>query len=348
MSRFRVGISQGVRTAAGEMVIPEFDLSPLDDDSRIECVSLPDTARLDAKTAAGLDAVILMLEEVTEETFDGSGRLTLIARFGVGYDRIDVPACTRNAVALAITPGGVRRPVAVSVITLMLALTSRLMIKDRIAREGPAGWARKAQYNGFGLVGRTLGSLGMGNIGVEVFKLAQPFDMRLIAHDPYANAGTAAALGVTLVSLEQLFRESDILSVSCPLNETTRGIVDAPMLELMKPSAFFINTSRGPVVDQAALLATLQAKRIAGAGLDVLAQEPPDADDAILSLDNVILSPHALCWTDQCMAGNGAADVAAVQAVMNGRAPAHVVNTAVLESPEIKKRLSQYAGQFGD
>jgi phosphoglycerate dehydrogenase-like enzyme len=162
MNRFRVGISQGVRTAAGEMVIHEFDLSPLDDDSRIECVSLPDTARLDVQAVAGLDAVILMLEAVTEETFDGSGRLSLIARFGVGYDRIDVPTCTRNAVALAITPGGVRRPVAVSVITLMLALTSRLMTKDRIAREGPAGWARKAQYNGFGLVGRTLGSLGMG------------------------------------------------------------------------------------------------------------------------------------------------------------------------------------------
>jgi phosphoglycerate dehydrogenase-like enzyme len=119
------------------------------------------------------------------------------------------------------------------------------------------------------------------------------------------------------------------------------------MLDLMKPSAFLINTSRGAVVDQAALLATLQAKRIAGAGLDVLTQEPPDEDDAILSLDNVILSPHALCWTDQCMAGIGAADIAAVQAVMNGRPPAHVVNSAVLESPELKKRLNEYAKRFG-
>jgi phosphoglycerate dehydrogenase-like enzyme len=119
------------------------------------------------------------------------------------------------------------------------------------------------------------------------------------------------------------------------------------MLDLMKPSAFLINTSRGPVVDQTALLATLQAKRIAGAGLDVLTQEPPDEDDAILSLDNVILSPHALCWTDQCMAAIGAADIAAVQAVMNGRPPAHAVNSAVLESPEIKKRLNEYAKQFG-
>ena len=188
MSRFRVGISQGARRADGEMVIPEFDLSPLDDDVRVECVSLPDTADLDAESAAELDAVILMLEAVTRRTFEPRGRLSLIARFGVGYDRIDVDACTDNGVALAITPDGVRRPVAVSVITLMLALCSRLMIKDRIAREGSEGWARKAQYNGIGLVGRTLGALGMGNIGAEVFKLARGFDMRFIAHDPFANA----------------------------------------------------------------------------------------------------------------------------------------------------------------
>jgi phosphoglycerate dehydrogenase-like enzyme len=346
MDSFRVGISQGIRTAAGEMVIPEFDLAPLDEDDRIECVSLPDPEILDAEDAEDLDAVILMLEAVTPSTFEPRGRLTLVARFGVGYDRIDVDACTRNAAALAITPDGVRRPVAVSVITLMLALTSRLMVKDRIAREGPPGWARKAEHNGIGLVGRTLGSLGMGNIGAEVFELAQPFDMRFIAHDPYANAAMAAARGVTLVSLEDLFRESDILSVSCPLNDATRGIVDAPMLDLMKPGAFLINTSRGPVVDQPALLDALRAGRIAGAGLDVLVEEPPRADDPILSMDNVILSPHALCWTDQCMAGNGAADVAAVKALLGGQAPTHVVNAEVLESSEFKRRLADYAKHF--
>jgi phosphoglycerate dehydrogenase-like enzyme len=346
VNRFRVGLSQGIREAGGRMIIPEFDLSPLDDDARIECVSLPDPETLDADMTAGLDAAILMLEAVTRHSFDARNRLSLVARFGVGYDRIDVQACSNNHVALAITPDGVRRPVAVSVITLMLALTSKLLIKDRIAREGPSGWARKAQHNGVGLVGRTLGSLGMGNIGAEVFKLAQPFDMRLIAHDPYADSRIAAALGVSLVSLEDLFRESDVLSVSCPLSEKTRGIVDAPMLDLMKPSAYLINTSRGGVIDQAALLDALRENRIAGAGLDVLEVEPPDEGDAILGLDNVVLSPHALCWTDQCMAGNGAADVAAVMAVMAGRPPAHVVNAAVVEAPEFKQRLSEYALRF--
>ena len=347
MSGFRVGISQGIRRADGEMVIPEFDLSPLDDNPLIECVCLPDMANLDARTAADLDAVILMLEAVTPKTFEPRGRLTLVARFGVGYDRIDVEACTRNGVALAITPDGVRRPVAVSVITLMLALTSRLMIKDSLARDGAAGWARKSQYNGVGLVGRTLGSLGMGNIGAEVFKLAQPFEMRFIAYDPYASSKTAAALGVTLVSLEDLFRQSDVLSVSCPLSENTRGIVDAPMLALMKTTAFLINTARGPIVNQAALTDALQARRIAGAGLDVLEREPPDDNDPMLSLDNVILTPHALCWTDQCMAGNGGADIVAVQSTMRGRAPAHVVNQSVLENAEFRRRLTEYAKRFG-
>jgi phosphoglycerate dehydrogenase-like enzyme len=346
MIRFKVGISQDIRRGDGEMVIPEFDLSPLDDDPLIECVSLPDTANLDAKAAADLDAVILMLEAVTRESVEARGRLSLVARFGVGYDRIDVEACTRNGVAVAITPDGVRRPVAVSVITLMLALTSRLMIKDSLARGGATGWARKSRHNGVGLVGRTLGSLGMGNIGAEVFKLAQPFEMRFIAHDPYVSGSTAAALGVSLVSLEELFRQSDILSVSCPLSESTRGIVDAAMLARMKASAFLINTSRGPVVDQTALTEVLQAGGIAGAGLDVFDQEPPDDDDPILSLDNVILSPHALCWTDQCMAGIGAADVAAVLSTMGGRPPAHVVNPAVLEAAQFKRRLSEYAKRF--
>ena len=119
------------------------------------------------------------------------------------------------------------------------------------------------------------------------------------------------------------------------------------MLALMKPSAFLINTARGPIVDQAALTKILQAGAIAGAGLDVLEQEPPDDDDPILSLDNVVLSPHALCWTDQCRAGTGAADIAAVQSTMGGRAPAHVVNPSVLEAAEFKRRLTEYAKRFG-
>jgi phosphoglycerate dehydrogenase-like enzyme len=201
---------------------------------------------------------------------------------------------------------------------------------------------------GMGLVGRTLGSIGIGNIGAELFRLAKPLDMTFIAHDPYADRAVAAELGIELVSLEDVFRRSDIVSVSCPLTAETKHLVNAERIALMKPTAYLINTARGPIVDQQALTRALQARRIAGAGLDVLEREPPEPDDPILKLDNVILAPHALCWTDQCFAGNGAADVKAVLEVQHGREPRGVVNRAVLKSDRWRKRLEDYRSRFGN
>ena len=211
----------------------------------------------------------------------------------------------------------------------MLALTSKLMVKDRLTREAAAGFANASTTWASGWSASTLGSLGIGNIGAEVFRMAKPFDMRFIAHDPYADPKVAAELGIELVVLRGVFRQADFLSVSVPLTEETRHIVNAERLALMKPTAYLINTARGPIVDQKALTKVLQERRIAGAGLDVLELEPPDADDPILKLDNVILAPHALCWTDQCFAGNGAADMRAVLEVQHGREPRGVVNASV-------------------
>jgi lactate dehydrogenase-like 2-hydroxyacid dehydrogenase len=260
---------------------------------------------------------------------------------------VDVAACTANDIALVITPDGVRRPVAVSIITFILALTGKLMVKDKLARMGPPGFAARGEHMGVGLVGKTLGSLGVGNIGAEMFRLAKPFDMQFIAHDPYADKVLAAELGIELVSIEELFGRSDILCVNCPLTPDTHHIVNAERLALMKPTAYFINTARGPIVDQQALTKVLQERRIAGAGLDVFEQEPTDPDDPILKLDNVIAAPHALCWTDQCFAGNGAADVKAVLDVMKGQVPRGVVNREVLERPGYRRKLEAFARRFG-
>ena len=220
------------------------------------------------------------------------GRLAVVARFGVGYDSVDVPACTAAGIALVITPDGVRRPVAVSILTFILALTQKLLIKDRLCRQGPDGWAKRSDHMGEGLVGKTLGQLGMGNIGAEVFRLAAPFGMRFLAHDPYQDPKVAAELGVELVGLEELFRRADYLSVSVPLSEATHHIVGDRLLRLMKPTAYVINTSRGPVVDQRALHRALTDGTIAGAGLDVFEVEPCPADEPILQLDNVVVAPH--------------------------------------------------------
>jgi D-3-phosphoglycerate dehydrogenase len=345
---FRVALSGDFRKPDGSPVFPDFDLTPLHQAPGVEMVFLEPSSPIRAEQMAAFDALILLGARFAAESIHPNGRLAVVARFGVGYDTVDVEACTKAGIALVITPDGVRRPVAVSILTLMLALTGKLMVKDRLTREGPQGFARRGEHMGMGLVGRTLGSVGIGNIGAELFRLAKPFDMRFITHDPYGEPARAAELGVELVGLEDVFRRADILSVSCPLTPETRHLVNAERLALMKPTAYLINTSRGPVVDQSALTRVLQERRIAGAGLDVLEQEPPDPADPILKLDNVILSPHALCWTDQCFAGNGAADVRAVLDVQHGREPRVVVNRAVLETDAWRRRMAGYRARFGD
>jgi len=347
MERFRVAVSGDFTNADGSPAFPDFDLSPLDDDPNVEWAFIPADSPIPARHLEGFDALILLLPRIEAQSFPEDGRLALIARFGVGYDTVDVQACTDHDCALVTTPDGVRRPVAVAIMTFMLALTGRLEAKDRITRQGPDGWAERAAHMGLGLVGRTLAQLGMGNIGAEVFRLARPLEMNFIAHDPWADPKLADDLGVRLVGLDELFREADFLSVSCPLNDQTRRIVNAERLALMKPSAYLINTSRGPVVDETALVEALQQGRIAGAGLDVFENEPYPADHPLNQLDNVWLTPHALCWTDQCFAGIGAADVKAVLDVMHGRTPRGVVNQEIVDDPAWRAKLDRYRDRFG-
>ena len=344
---FRVALSGDFKKADGSPTYPDFDLAPLRAAPGVEVPFLEPSSPIRAEQLEDFDALILLAHRFGPESVPKSGRLGVVARFGVGYDTVDTEACTNAGIALVITPDGVRRPVAVSILTLMLALAGKVMVKDRLTRQAAAGYARRSDHMGVGLVGRTFGSLGIGNIGAEVFRLLKPFDMKFIAHDPYADKKVAADLGIELVGLEDVFRRADVLSVSVPLSPETHHIVNAERLGLMKPTAYLINTSRGPVVDQKALTKVLQDGLIAGAGLDVLEQEPPDPDDPILTLDNVLLAPHALCWTDQCFAGNGAADVAAVLEFQHGRVPRGVVNRNVLESAGWKKRLARLGEIFG-
>ena len=344
---FRVAISGDFRKADGSPVYPDFDLEPLRRAPGVELAFLEPLNPVRADQLADFDALILLTQRFTRESIPANGRLAVVARFGVGYDTVDVEACTQAGIALVITPDGVRRPVAVSIVTLMLALAGKLMVKDRLTREAAAGFARRGEHMGMGLVGRTIGAVGIGNIGAELFRLLKPFDMKFIAYDPYPDAKAAAELGIELVSLDEVFRRADFVSVSCPLTPETHHLVNAERLALMKPTAYIINTARGPIVDQKALTAALTARRIAGAGLDVLEQEPPDPDDPILKLDNVILAPHALCWTDQCFAGNGAADIRAVLDVQHGRQPHLVVNKSVLSMTSWKTRMASFQARTG-
>ncbi len=348
MPRFRVALSSDFLNPDGSPAFPDFDLAPLAADDRIEIgyVDAVDDV-LPASALESYDALILFAYQMRKKSLHPNGRLGVVARFGVGFDSVDVESLAAEGVATVITPGGVARPVAVGILAFVLALTGKLMVKDRLARAGASGYADRSGQIGVGLTGKTLGSLGLGNIGAEMVRIMQPLGLTFIAHDPNVDEAAARALGVRLVGLEELFRESDFVTVNCPLSPATRGIVNAERLALMKPTAFLINTARGPIVDQPALTAALQARRIAGAGLDVFNPEPPSSDDPLLKLDNVVLAPHAIAMTDELFALCGALDIEAVLDVMHGREPKAIVDRRVTNHPAWQKRLAANRDKFG-
>jgi D-3-phosphoglycerate dehydrogenase len=270
--------------------------------------------------------------------------LAIVARYGVGYDQIDVAACTERGVVLTITPDGVRRTMATSILTFLLALHHRLLEKDRQTRAG-LGFAGRLGTIGYGLAGKVVGVIGLGNIGREFVRLATPLDLRFQASDPFVRLEDAATLGVQLVDLETLLRTSDVVVVNCPLTDETRHLLNAERLALLKPTAFLISTARGPIVDQTALTEALREGRIRGAALDVYEQEPVDPADPILTLDNVIVTPHGICWTDEWVLLSGRSCIESMLAVATGQAPRHVVNRDVLASAAFQTKLRRYADQ---
>lgn len=341
MSTFRVGLSAAFTRGDGKPTFPSCDWSVLEGTEGVEIDRMAPGNTLTQELIAGYDALVLMGEKVTADTFRDDDQLKLLTRMGVGFDRIDVPACTERDVALTITPDGVRRPMASSVVLFILALSHRLLEKDRVTRTGPLGWPARLDFFGTGLTGRTLSIIGLGNIGQEVVRLIRAFDMRIIAHDPYIDPKVAEGLGVTLVDLDTAFREADFLSFNCPLNEETKGIGSAEGMAEMKPSAYLVNTARGPVVDQKALYNALVEGRLAGAAIDVFDPEPSPSDDPILKLSNVIVAPHAIGFVDQMFQTMGEVNTRAILAVKNGQAPDNLVNPEVVNRVGFQKKLGR-------
>lgn len=257
-----------------------------------------------------------------------------VARFGVGYDNDDVPACSRAGVLLTITPEGVRRPVAVAALTFLLALSHKLLINDRLTRAGR--WSERLAHTGQGVTGRTLGVIGLGNIGREPATPARPLGLEVVGFDPWVAPGDAARAGAAVLPLDDVLRRSDYVCVCCALTPETHHLLDAARIALMKPGAYLINVARGPIVDQCALYEALRDGKIAGAGLDVFEREPVPPDEPILGLDNVVLAPHALCWTDECFGLNGRSAVGSLVDVPRGLTPRHVVNRDALDHERLR------------
>lgn len=329
VEKFRVGVTRDNLKPDGTAIFAAAALKVLDAPHiEWEYVAQNET-EISPESASRYDAMCVMLGRVTRKTVSAPNRrLKLVARFGVGYDTIDVPACTEHGVILTITPDGVRRPVATSILTFMLMLAQKIPTKDRLVREGR--WSERVNHFGIGLSGRVLGSVGVGNIGSELFRLAAPLGMKYLACDPYITQESVAPLSVKLVDMDTLFRESDFVAVNCPLSEETRKLVGARQFSLMKPSAYFINTARGPIMDEKALYDALANQRIAGAAIDVFEVEPTPPDNPLLKLDNIVVTPHHVCLTDECINTIAASVFHSCRELAQGRVPKNVVNQQVL------------------
>jgi len=289
----------------------------------------------------GFDIVITRtLPRWTPNSFVGNDRLLSLHRNGVGYDRVNVPALTDAGVLLCITPAAVRRPVAVSIIAFILALSTRLVVKHQLTSTGR--WGDVSKYHGYGIIGKTLGSLGVGNIGHEMFKLARPFGMKHIAYDPYLKPGALADVDVKLVDMDTVLAESDYLNISCPLNEKTRGLIGEKELKKMKKTAFLINTARGPIVDEAALTRALREEWIRGAAIDVFEEEPTPADNPLLKLDNVIVTAHAMAFTDEFLNSVWEIIHHQISQLMHGEVPKGLVNREAWDKPAFQSKLKKF------
>jgi len=338
---FRVGVTPDFYTDAKGRFEAALE-SKLDGVANLQWEAMPTQPNktATAETLNQFDAIFALGLKFSRASFQGVTRLGLIARWGVGYDMIDMAALNEAEVLLAITPNAVRRPVAEAILTYIFMLSKNVMEQDRITRQGK--WRGQLSRLGTCLAGRTLGSIGCGNIAQEMFRLSSGLGFgRFVAYDPYVDPAVAEKLNVELVSLEDVFRQSDYVAVNCLLNEGTRGLVQEHHFRMMKPTAYFINTARGPIVNQQALTLALEEEWIAGAGIDVFEQEPVAADEPLLALENVILAPHALAWTEEIARDNGLEACDNILAFARGEVPHGVVNREVLDKAGFQQKLER-------
>ncbi len=265
-------------------------------------------------------AVLVGSAQINRRVIEAAPQLQLIIRYGVGLDTLDIPAATEHGVVVAHYPDFCQPEVANHAIMLLLAVAKKLVVHDRAIRAGRWGSVDRAPAPA--IHGQTLGLISLGAIAREVAVRARALGMTVTAYDPYEADATFEALGVgRAASLEELLRGADHVSAHPPLTAETRGMMGAEQFALMKPEAIFVNTSRGPVHDEAALIAALEAGEIGGAGLDVFEAEPLAAESPLLAMDNVVLTPHSASYSDLAFQRMKERVGRTVVSVMRGRWP---------------------------
>lgn len=287
--------------------------------------------RLDAHTSEALfpavynaDALLVQWAKITRSVIDQLTRCKVISRYGIGVDMVDLEAASERGILVCNVPDYCIEEVSTHTITCLLALNRHLLSHHEHVRAGK--WGGVPGGTPARLAGQVLGIVGVGNIGGEVARKASALGLRLLGYDPYLSPEKAAALGIELTSLEDLLRRADYVSLHCPLTEETRHLIGPAQFAWMKPTAYLINMARGPVVDQSALIQALSTGTIQGAALDVLEQEPPAADEPLLKLENVILTPHIASWTNEAIIQLRRQTARNVVLVLKGQLPRSIVN----------------------
>ncbi len=281
----------------------------------------------------GFDAVLASPDGFTAQVLDSieAGQLKIISRWGVGYDSIDIAAATRRGIVVAYTPGLLDETVADWAFTLLLGIARRVHLGHASVSNG--GWI---SFWGHDIHGKNLGIVGFGRIGQAVAKRASGFDMKVLAYDPNPIPGLN---GVEYVGLDELMERSDFVSLHAALNAGTRGLIGEAQLRRMKPSAYLINTARGPIVDEAALAKVLRDGGIAGAALDVFSSEPLPADNPLRTAPNLLMTPHLASFARETGEMVSLAAAEAIVALKNGRKPRWVVDPTVYESPDLRVKI---------
>ncbi len=290
-----------------------------------------------APILGGFDAVLASVDQFTAKILrsPAAAQLKLISRWGVGYDSIDIPVATEQGIVVAYVPGLLNNAVADYTMSLLCALARRVHEGHLLMTQGI--WR---QQWGHDIYGKTLGIIGCGRIGQAVAKRASGFDMKILGFDP-VRSPDAEKVGIQFVPLEDLLRSSDFVSLHVALTPETRGLISTPQLGLMKKTAYLINTSRGPVIDEPALALALGSHVIAGAALDVFAKEPLAADHIFRNTPHLLLSPHQSSWAHETGASVSHASAEAIIELSQGRRPRWVVDESVFSSPKLRAKVTQ-------
>jgi D-3-phosphoglycerate dehydrogenase len=279
-----------------------------------------------AEHVAGADALIVQYATIDRPLIESLARCRVISRYGIGVDMIDVEAATERGIPVANVRDFCIDEVSTQTIGFLIDLARRTFTLLEHVRAGRWGATSPSCSPPLRLKGQTIGVVGLGSIGRAVASKAACLGLRVVATDPFVRPEQAREVGAELVDLDELVQRSDYVSLHCPLIPETRGLISTERLAAMKPTAYLINMARGPVVDQRALYTALVKGTIAGAALDVLEQEPPQPDDPLLRLDNVIITPHTSSWSVEAYTELRRETAQNVVDVLQGRRPRSVVN----------------------